>query len=290
MEFIFILVILVFSNIIIYVKIIRPIELLQRDILNYKANHKAKYSNRHDEIGKLQNSFAKLTENLEEEKRKQNRIIASIAHDIKTPLTSVMGYAERLKKNKLSSERTDKYVDTIYSKSLVIKDLIEEFDDYLSYNIKNTLKKQEIKVSELMNNIVFDYEDELNHLGICLKIQNQCPNVTINVDILKLQRLFGNIISNSLKYLNKEEKWIEISCSETNKSVIFSIADNGMGVSEELLTQIFEPMYTSDASRSVAGLGLAICKEIVEIHSGEIWAKNNSFGGLTIICKLPVCQ
>jgi signal transduction histidine kinase len=287
-ELLIIIIITLSLSLVLYFRFVRPIEDLQKDIANYQGYNTVKRTRRFDELGKLQNSFVELTENLEEERLKQNRIIASISHDIKTPLTSVMGYAERLKKGNLSAERAEKYVDTIYYKSLVIKNLIEEFDDYLSYNLKSSVKKQEITVSDMMKAILLDYDDELSHIGVKLEIRDYCPDVVLQIDILKMHRVFGNIIGNSLKHFISEDKKINISCIQEKSTIVFSVADNGAGVKDELLSQIFEPMYTSDAGRSVAGLGLAICKEIINTHGGDIWAENNQEGGLTVKFSLPV--
>lgn len=287
-ELIIIFVILAFLSIVLYFRFVRPIEILKKAIVGYQGSYNIKHTRRLDEIGELQNSFVELKENLDEEKEKQNRIIASISHDIKTPLTSVMGYAERFKKGDLSSERASKYADTIYSKSIVIKDLIEEFDEYLSYNQQSALKKQEITVRDLMKVILIDYEDELTHLGFKFNIENSCPNIMLKVDIPKLRRVFGNIIANCIKHFSDNNKKIEVSCKQEKNRVVFSIADNGIGVPKELLLQIFEPMFTSDEGRSVAGLGLAICMEIINTHGGDIWADNNPEGGLTISFTLPI--
>lgn len=287
-ELLIILVITLFLSLVLYFRFVRPIENLQRDIISYQGCNSVKRTHRFDEIGKLQNSFVELTENLEEERQKQNRIIASISHDIKTPLTSVMGYAERLKKGNFTAERVQKYVDTIYHKSQVIKNLIEEFDDYLSFNLRSALKRQEVLVSDIMKAVLLDYDDELSHIGVKLVIENHCPDVVLQIDVSKLRRVFGNIIGNSLKHFSTDEKRIRVSCKQEKEMIIFSVSDNGAGVKPELLTQIFEPMYTSDAGRSVAGLGLAICKEIINTHGGDIWAENNADGGLTVMFSLPV--
>jgi len=149
-ELIIIIFIMISLSQILYFRFVKPIESLQKAVASYKGHLNIERTRRFDEIGKLQNSFVQLAENLQEEKEKQNRIIASISHDIKTPLTSVMGYAERFKKGNLPPERTTKYLNTIYMKSMAIKDLVEEFDDYLSYNQKRALKKQEIIVNDFM--------------------------------------------------------------------------------------------------------------------------------------------
>ena len=136
---------------IIYIKLIKPILNLIKDIENYKYGIKPVKCHRCDEIGWLKNNFVELTEQLDEEKENQNRIIASISHDIKTPLTSIMGYAERMKNKSLPEERQKKYIDIMYSKSQDIKGLIDEFDDYLSYNLESSSKKEKIRIKKLVN-------------------------------------------------------------------------------------------------------------------------------------------
>ncbi|MEO3133529.1 histidine kinase dimerization/phospho-acceptor domain-containing protein [Turicibacter sanguinis] len=118
-----------------YLFIIKPIEGLKLDMDQYQKGIKPRKTNRCDEVGKLKNRFVYLANELEDQKLQQSRIIASISHDIKTPLTSIMGYAERLNKGNLSAERMKRYTETIYDKSMVIKELIDEFDHYLNYNL-----------------------------------------------------------------------------------------------------------------------------------------------------------
>jgi signal transduction histidine kinase len=85
-----------------------------------------------------------------------------------------------------------------------------------------------------------------------------------------------------------ENPAISVRCSQINNKVLFQISDNGVGVPKDILGHIFEPFFTSDDSRKVAGLGLSICKEIIEAHEGKIWAKNNHFSGLSIFLEIPI--
>lgn len=280
--------ILLLITLIIYVNYVKPIVSLQKSMENYHAGIHPQNVMRKDEIGLLQNRFVKLTEAIEKEKQKQHLIIASISHDIKTPLTSVMGFAERLKKNLLTSDKYEQYIDIIYNKSVSINNLIEEFDEYLNLHTQSGLKQQRVSVEKFCAILKSDYEAELRERGIDFSITASCPNETLFVDISRLRRVFGNIISNSLKHFSLKEPSIAIFCSKQEESVIFSVEDNGTGVSEEELQKIFDPFYTSDKSRSVAGLGLSICKEIVEANGGKIWAENNEYDGITIKISLPV--
>lgn len=267
---------------IIYAKIIKPILHLIKDIEYYKYGIKPVKCHRCDEIGWLKNNFVELTDQLDEEKENQNRIIASISHDIKTPLTSIMGYAERMKNKSLPEERQKKYIDIMYSKSQDIKELIDEFDDYLSYNLESSSKKEKIQIKKLVNLINEEYEYELNQLNIDFHIESNCDEYFVDIDLLKIRRVFGNIIGNSIKNMNSVKKEIIVSFEDLDENILVSISDSGKGVNKEEIDKIFEAFYTSDKSRKVAGLGLSICKSAIEGHGGKIWAENNDIGGLTI--------
>ena len=279
--------ILLFIAAIFYFNYVKPIIALQKSMERYKKGIHPQNVARKDEIGLLQNRFVKLTEAIEKEKQKQNLIIASISHDIKTPLTSVMGYAERLKKNNLTAERYGRYIDIIYNKSVSIRDLIDEFDEYLNLQIQSGLKQQRISAEKFCAILKSDYEEELAERGVSFSIRVDCPNEILFIDIPKMRRVFGNIIGNSLKHFSHRKPSIAVLCSKQGDRTLFSVEDNGTGVSEEELRKMFDPFYTSDKSRSVAGLGLSISKEIVEACNGSIWAENNESGGLSVKISLP---
>lgn len=278
----------VIYSFIIHIIQIKPLQNLARDMEEFRYGQTVKTTKKNDEIGKCRNNFAELTRRLEREKQVQNQIIASVSHDIKTPLTSVMGYTERLQKKQFSPERTRKYLDTIYQRSNDIKELVEEFDDYLGCNMINTLKLQIISLNDLKKGIILEYGDELESRDVKFNVDLKCDgNILVGFDVTRMRRVFGNIIGNSLKFFDKDTKEINISIYKENRHIIFDIADNGSGVKEEELENIFAPLYTSDESRSVAGLGLAICKQLVEAHNGTIKAKNVPSGGLLIEISFP---
>lgn len=263
-------------------KILQPITSLSKDVNNYKIGILPKKRKIKGAIDIIQNDFVDLVNKLESEKEKQNQIIASISHDIKTPLTSILGYSERLLTSNLSNENKTKYANTIYNKSINMKELIEEFDNYLSANIKDETKYEKISIKHLCEYLNNYYKDDLKEKNIDLKIKNNCPNSYIYVDFSKFKRIFSNIITNSIRYLNKEKKIINITIKELNNVIEFNMSDNGTGTKEDL-NKIFEPLFTTDKSRKISGLGLAICKEIIESLGGNIKAENNKMGGLSII-------
>ena len=266
-------------------KILSPITSLSKDMSNYKLGILPKKRKVRGEIDSLQNDFVDLVNNLEEEKQKQNRMIASISHDIKTPLTSILGYSERLIMSKnLSSATKEKYAQTIFNKSIVMKEIIEEFDNYLSCNIKDNNKVSKISIKTLVDYLNNYYKTDLKEKDITLKIKSTCYNSYLLVDFAKLKRVFSNIITNSIRQLNKDKKLIKINITKKEPFIIFEIADNGCGVKD--VKKIFEPLYTTDPSRKISGLGLSICEEIITSHDGTIKAVNNEMGGLSIIFTL----
>ena len=281
-EVLIIIIILLFSAVPVYLDYAKPIVALQKNMERYKEGIRPRSVARKDEIGLLQNGFVALTEAIEKEKQKQNLIIASISHDLKTPLTSIMGFAERLKKGSLPAERYRQYVDIIYNKSVSINNLVEEFDEYLNLHIQNSLKRQRISAEKFCAILKADYEEDLADKGVAFSVVVSCPQENISVDVSKMRRGIGNIIGNSLKHFGRKQPVIAVNCSRHGESVLFSVDDNGTGIPEEDIQKIFDPFYTSDKGRSVAGLGLSICREIVEACGGKIWAENIESGGTSI--------
>ena len=269
-------------------KLIDPIETITKDINDYKYGKRPYKRKMPKKMQRIQNTFVDMVDSLEIEKDYQNQIIASISHDIKTPLTSVIGYADRLKNKNLTEDKKIKYIDKIYNKAFLIKEILEEFDDYQSCNLKETLKFDNICIKELCNNIKKDFEEELNDKKIALKITSDCDDKAISVDVVKLRRVFSNIITNSVTHFKGKQGVINVVISYKRNFFKFEVADNGGGIANARdIKKIFEPLYTTDPSRKIPGLGLSICKQIVSAHDGRIYAENNNIGGLSIIFILP---
>lgn len=266
-------------------KVIKPTERLIDDIRNYKLGKKPEMVEDVDtEIDLIQNEFVNLVDALEEEKKEQNRIIASISHDIKTPLTSIIGYSTLIEENNLTKQEILNYNKKIYNKSLHIKGLLNTFDEYINNHNNQTLKISEITIKELVDEINNDYKIELENNGIKLMIDTKLSKEILKVDVLKLKRIFSNMISNSVRFLKNNGK-IKIEITKNKDNYRFVVSDNGPGVDEKIIDKIFEPLFTTDDSRKNSGLGLSICKEFVLMHGGEIKAYNNQ--GLSIEFTIP---
>lgn len=246
-----------------------------------------------DEIGELCRKFEDMGERLKKSEDTQMEILQAISHDIKTPLTSIIGYAERLRDGRVSSqEKLHEYHDIIFRKANDVKGLLEELDEYSSLNREGKFEKTIVNAAEYFNGICSEFQSEISRLSGEINCVNQIDKgININIDGSKIKRVFWNIIENSIKY-GGDNLRISISSEKKGSFVRFSICDGGPGVPEDQLQRMFDRFYRIDSSRSRekggTGLGLSICKGIVEGHGGRIWAKNSSSGGLCIEFEIPV--
>ena len=263
--------------------VLKPINRLIEEIRDYKFGKKPKKRELNTEFDLISNEFSNLTDLLDEEKAEQTRIIASISHDIKTPLTSIIGYSDLLKEQNLDKE-AEKYNEKINAKALNIKELLSTFDDYLLNQEKIELNRSLVQVKDIVNQLNNDYKIELENNNIDFSITTKIPEKYISIDILKMKRVVSNMVSNSTRYLKNGGK-IMIDISEEDKNYKFVIKDNGPGVNEKIINKIFDPLFTTDSSRKISGLGLSICKEFIEMHGGEINAYNDK--GLVIEFTIP---
>lgn len=259
-------------------KIINPTESIIEDIKNYRFGRKPSRRLIGGELGLIQNEFVNLTNELDNEKREQNRIIASISHDIKTPLTSILGYADLIMEEEdISLIR--KYNGKINDKALHLKEILSSFDDYLVNYDNSSLKLSSVLIKDIINDLNDSYKIELENNNISFNINSKIGNERINVDVVKLKRIFSNLISNSARYLSDGGN-ITINISDNQSEYIFTVSDNGPGIDNKIIDKIFDPFYTTDRSRKISGLGLSICREFTNMHKGEISAYNDN--GLTI--------
>ncbi len=289
--FCFNLITLIFAALLLFLLVIAPIVRLRKMIREYYVSGRPpERTVRSDEIGRLQNTFADLTAVAEQKDQAERRLIASISHDIKTPLTSVLGYSERLRSAELTAERREQYVELIHEKALRLKAVVDEFDDYLDVGLRNTDPMSLMTAGELCRRLREEYGEELADAGVTFRVQCYTPKARIICNWEHMRRLFGNLISNSINHGGVPNLELVVQCRQEGDRLRLSFQDNGMGVPPELLGQIFEPLYTSDRGRKVSGLGLSICQSIVKAHGGTLHARNLPQGGLLLEASLPCVE
>lgn len=132
-----------------------------------------------------------------------------------------------------------------------------------------------------------EYQEELLDTNVTLRVRCECPEAELICNPAHIRRYFGNLIGNSIQHSGAERLVLEVLCRREEEGVALEFRDNGTGVPEELLQQIFEPLYTTDRGRKVSGLGLSICRSIVRAHGGTVTAENGPEGGLLVRALLP---
>ncbi len=218
----------------------------------------------------------KLTAQIAEQRK--NDLVVYLAHDLKTPLTSVIGYLTLLKDEKqISEELREKYLDISLEKALRLEDLINEFFEITRYNLSSlTLEYSCVNLTRMLEQLVSEFEPMLAEKKLKCRLVAE-RSIMINCDVDKLQRVFDNLLRNAVNYSERDSAiYISVSQKESNISIKFT--NYGRTIPQEKLSRIFEQFYRLDASRGTqsggAGLGLAIAKQIVELHNGTITAKS----------------
>lgn len=245
-----------------------------------------------DELGLLCRNFEEMGKRLKKSEDNQQELIQAISHDVKTPLTSIIGYSKRLAEGKAKEEKKMSYYETIYKKATDLKLLLEELEDYSSVNSSSKYNKELVNCSVMFENLSLELKMEAESKGAVFNYSNKIDkNLTANFDVNKIRRVFMNLVQNSLKYAG-DSCTINIEGISKDRILRFEINDNGEGVPEEHINKIFDRLYRVDSSRSRekggTGLGLAICKDIVENHGGEISAVNLLHGGFSIFIEFKV--
>lgn len=211
---------------------------------------------------------------------KKNDLIVFLAHDLKTPLTSVVAYLSMLETHpEMSKEERAKYTHISLEKANRLGELLNEFFEITKYNFQNgQLEKTELNVSMMLEQIADELYGVLMEKKLTCKVEAG-ENISVYGDPDKLARVFDNILKNAIAYCDPDtEIFIEAAEVEDGIQIIFT--NKGNRIPQDKLSTIFEKFYRADTSRNSktggAGLGLAIAKEIVELHDGTIRAESDN--------------
>lgn len=215
-----------------------------------------------------------------EAEQRKNDLVVYLAHDLKTPLTSVIGYLTLLRdEEQISKELKNKYLSISLDKAQRLEDLINEFFEITRFNLSDiTLQQGTVNLTRMLEQLVFEFQPMLADKKLQCNLQ-VAPDIMFKCDADKLQRVFDNLLRNAVFY-SFENSMIEVSAIQTDAETIIKFINHGNTIPPEKLERIFEQFYRLDTSRSSnnggAGLGLAIAKEIVELHHGMIVATSEN--------------
>ena len=236
------------------------------------------YSELSDYIYDLKKQMLHNEQQLKDESAKKNDLIAYLAHDLKTPLTSVVGYLSLLEEAPdMPAEQKAKYVHIALDKALRLEQLINEFFEITRYNLHEiVLEKETVDLSYMLMQMADEFYPVLMDHGNLVRVAAG-ESLRVVADANKLARVFNNILKNAVAY-SDPGSIIDIKAEQLDKRVRVSISNRGRTIPKQKLQSIFEKFYRLDDARSTntggAGLGLAIAREIVTLHGGTITAES----------------
>ena len=249
------------------------------------------------ELAKSINKTSEILQNQREQLRNKDTAranwIAGVSHDIRTPLSMIMGYASQLKTSSDLSEEMAKKLSVILKQSERIKNLINDLNlaSKLEYNMQPFEKKKENAVA-VVRQVIVDFlnMDIDEKFPIEWKTKSEFVSCFVNVDKNLIKRALANLIQNSINH-NENGCIIYVSVKEDEKNCIICVEDNGIGVSDEELEKLNNtPHYMvcdKNTTEQQHGLGLLIVKQIMDVHNGKIEMKHSEYGGFKVVLQIP---
>ena len=234
-------------------------------------------------LNQMAEDIKQLIDNERKSEYTKNELITSVAHDLRTPLTSIIGYLELVSdKDKLTPEVKQRYVEIAYSKSKRLEKLIEDLFAYTNFSFGEvTMELSEIDMVKFINQLMDEFYPSFQEYELECEFNTSFPSAIIAADGNLLARAFANLISNAIKY-GKDGKSIKLKLNKVDNKVIVSVTNYGKLIPEKDLQNIFERFYRVEGSRSSetggTGLGLAIAKSIIGMHGGTINVRSDFEG------------
>lgn len=212
--------------------------------------------------------------------QRKNDLVVYLAHDLKTPLTSVIGYLTLLRdENQISEELREKYLSISLKKAEHLEDLINEFFEITRFNLSNiTLEYSRVNLTRMLEQLTYEFKPMFLEKHLKCELET-VTDIMIRCDVDKMQRVFDNLLRNAVNY-SFDNSTIRIVTTQNEENLNIKFTNCGNTIPQEKLQRIFEQFYRLDTARGSrnggAGLGLAIAKEIVELHGGSITAKSGN--------------
>lgn len=265
-----------------------------------------------DEIGQLARSFYQMQnkirdtqQSLREEQQQKQMMMASLSHDLKTPLTSIRAYTEAIQHNELSKQEQAEYTTIIIEKSQYMKQMLDDLTTYATLQSPQfMMDKVSVDGEEFFDMLLSDYETLCQERQLQLRTRNYACSI-YEVNPKQMMRVMDNMMMNAIQHAEhhimalvaeKAQAIQEMPLSlhpYFEEELLYVVVQNdGTLIQEEVITQIFNPLYQADLARTKAGnrgngLGLSITKQIIEKHGGTVQIVSNDVVGTVLICALP---
>ncbi|MEK1370143.1 HAMP domain-containing histidine kinase [Limosilactobacillus fermentum] len=238
-----------------------------------------------------------ITQAMQEERaseKSKDELITNVSHDLRTPLTSIIGYLGLIEDHQYQSEEDIvKYSHIAYDKAKQMKNLVEDLFEYTKVQQHGTpVNLMTVDLGQLLEQVGASFELEADKKGMAINVSCEPTPLSITADPEKLGRLFSNLVANALKY-GHGASYIHLTAKQLGEKVVITVADDGEKIPAESVKHLFERFYRVESSRNKAtggtGLGLAIVQSIVELHHGSVTARSDD-QETAFVVTLPVKQ
>ena len=276
--------------------IIGELHYIAQGHLDHRIPFKLKGSEQHviTSVNALVDSAVQSMDDERKIEKSKDELITNVSHDLRTPLTSIIGYLGLIEDKQYRSEEDIlKYTHTAYEKAKQMKNLVEDLFEYTKVQQHGApVNIMKIDLNQLLEQLTASFELEAQHRGIEISSHVEPDPLMLEADPEKLGRVFSNLVSNAFKYGNGAS-YIRIDARQRGTVVVVKVSNDGTPIPAESIDHLFERFYRAEASRSRAtggtGLGLAIVKSIVDLHHGTVTAESNEHQ-TSFIVTLPLKQ
>ena len=247
-----------------------------------------------DSFNQMISNMNRRAEEQKQSEESKDELISNVSHDIRTPLTSVIGYLGLIEsKNYNDLGQILKYTHIAYKKSLEMQNLVNSLFEYANVqHATSRLNMTKFDMAQMLDQLSADFELEANKRGMEIIVNSKPDKIMMKGDTEKLGRVFNNLIMNALKY-GKGATHIWLTAEKKSKEIVITVANNGQPIPEESLKHVFDRFYRVEDSRSKktggTGLGLAIAQSMVQLHGGTI-AVTSDKNKTSFISHFPISE
>ena len=258
--------------------------LISKGEFDIKLKPRHNYNN-YDELDKIMININKMAIGLRNDEILKNDFISNFSHEIKTPIAIMNGYINLLKRNEMSKEERDEYIDKLYNSSINLSNLISNI---LKLNkLENSeIELNDVNLSNVLENVIISYDELINNKKINFDIDMDDRLIKYTNESF-IQLIFSNLISNAIKF-SKYEGIVEIKLKNKNDYIEFMVKDNGIGMSKDTIIHIFNRFYQGDTSHKTEGngLGLSMVKKAIDRLGYKISIESEEEKGSTFIVDI----
>ncbi|MFE4352202.1 HAMP domain-containing sensor histidine kinase [Peribacillus butanolivorans] len=257
---------------------------------DYNVHLDFKMDKRNGEITEIINHFNHMAKQLKQMEEMRQEFISNVSHEIQSPLTSIVGFAQALQFNKLTIEERNHYLHIIETESRRLSKLSDNLLKLTSLESKHhPFEKKSYRLDQQIRTIILACEPNWMQKELVMDVSLEKISVFIDEDLMS--QVWTNLIHNSIKFTHYHGK-ITIRLQQIDDQAVIKISDTGIGISEKDQFHIFERFYKADQARerskSGSGLGLSIVKKIIDMHEGSISVKGELGKGTTFTIRVPI--